>query len=165
MRHVGSSASLAIVLATQSQKSEQNQACRWSFQQHTALLAAPSWLNKWMCVTGTLPQSWGGNESFSALTSLQIGCGSSTSPQGLTGSLPSEWGSSGTFHLLQTLVIDTCSITGEHGFLGRVDTPPDWQCFLTWAPPAQQWGMLGLHATSTLASTMTCPNMLNTFEQ
>ena len=112
----------------------------WSFQQrlqhaaYTKHQAGPT--NS--CVTGTLPWSWGGNGSFAALISLEIGC-SSTDPDGITGSLPSEWGSSEAFQLLQTLVINTCSITDEnmHGFLGCDDAPPDCQCFstlLTWCP-------------------------------
>ena len=64
------------------------------------------------CVTGTLPQSWGGSGSFAVLNALEIDCASNPNLTGITGSLPSEWGSSETFQLLQTLSISGCSITG-----------------------------------------------------
>ena len=112
------------------------------------------------CMTGTLPQSWGGNGSFAVLNSLEIDCSSNTSiNDGITGSLPSEWGSLERFQFLQTLSINGCSITGQHCFLsspGNVKPQPDCYCFATWVPSAQWCSVLGLHAyaASVLAPSM-----------
>ncbi len=63
-------------------------------------------------LSGTLPVSWAGNNSFAVLSELQLGCDTSGAGQ-LSGKLPSEWGTPTSFVSLQTLYISGAAITGD----------------------------------------------------
>ena len=63
-------------------------------------------------LSGTLPVSWAGNNSFAVLSELQLGCDTPGAGQ-LSGKLPSEWGTPTSFVSLQTLYISGAAITGD----------------------------------------------------
>ena len=70
------------------------------------------------CFAGTLPASWGGQDAFASLSTLQVAYTS------LTGQLPPEWGSSSSFQDLSVLQIFNSSISGtDH--LGPPASLPD----------------------------------------
>ena len=63
-------------------------------------------------LSGTLPVSWAGNNSFAVLSELQLGCDTPGAGQ-LSGKLPSERGTPTSFVSLQTLYISGAAITGD----------------------------------------------------
>ena len=63
-------------------------------------------------LSGTLPVSWAGNNSFTVLSELQLGCDTPGAGQ-LSGELPAEWGRPTSFVSLQTLYISGAAITGD----------------------------------------------------
>lgn len=63
-------------------------------------------------LSGTLPVSWAGNNSFAVLSELQLDCDTPGAGQ-LSGKLPSEWGTPTSFVILQTLYSSGAAITGD----------------------------------------------------
>ena len=60
-------------------------------------------------IHGSLPASWGNNESFTTLNLLQV--------DGLSGTLPPEWGSPTAFQQLSVLSLSACNLTGTTAVL------------------------------------------------
>ena len=64
-------------------------------------------------LTGTLPASWGGNMSWSRLTRLELGA-STLGFSHLSSTLPTAWGSPQAFPELSTLLIANTDLTGKY---------------------------------------------------
>ena len=67
------------------------------------------------CIAGTLPASWGGQDAFASLSTLQLAYTS------LTGQLPPEWGSNSSFQELSVLQIFNSSISGTDHLNPQLD--------------------------------------------
>ncbi len=67
-------------------------------------------------LVGTLPATWGGNDSFPALVDLEIGASYQADDAlavDLFGSLPAEWGHSSAFQQLELLDLFGCNLSGN----------------------------------------------------